>query len=119
MVRRIEEAIASSGTRPFAFASGHEHSLQVIGMSGRGTPAYQLVSGAGAKSERTTRVTGMRYAAEGFGYMRLDFRPEGVDLTVFARGVTERPVRPVFACTLSVDGSNTGCPEAPRAEGDG
>lgn len=115
MVRRIREAIAESGTRPLAFAAGHDHTLQVIGMSGAGTPAYQLVSGAGSKSERTKWVPGMRYAAEGYGYMRLDFRPEEVVLSVFAREVGRGPVHTVFRCMLSVDGTSEGCPEAPRA----
>jgi len=116
VVRRIQEAIAASGTRPFAYAAGHDHTLQVIGMSGAGSPAYQLVSGAGSKSERTAWVDGMRYAKEGYGYMRLDFRPDRVDQTVFARGPTDRTVRAVFGCTLSTDGTNAGCPEAPRMD---
>ncbi len=115
VVRRLQEAIAASGTRPLAFAAGHDHSLQVIGMSGAGSPAYQLVSGAGSKSERTMWIDGMRYATDGYGYMRLDFRPDRVDLTVYARGVEHGPVRPVYACSLSTDGTNGGCPEAPRA----
>jgi hypothetical protein len=116
VIRLIQEAIAASGTRPVAFAAGHDHTLQVIGMSGPGTPAYQLVSGAGSRSERARWVEGMRYATDGYGYMRLDFRSEGVDLVVFARAVSPGPVRPVLTCTLSTDGTNAGCPEAPRLD---
>jgi len=114
VIRRIQEAIAASGTRPLVYAGGHDHTLQVIGMSGAGTPVYQLVSGAGSKSERSAWVRGMRYATDGYGYMRLDFRADRVDLTVFARGVDSRRVQPVFGCRLTADDS--GCPEAPRTD---
>jgi hypothetical protein len=116
VVRRLQEAIAASGTRPFVYAAGHDHSLQVIALSGPGSPAYQLVSGAGSKSEPAMWVDGMRYATDGYGYMRLDFHADRVELTVYARGVAAGPVRPVYACSLSTDGTSNGCPEAPRAE---
>jgi hypothetical protein len=114
VVAAIRSAIESSGTRPLAFAAGHDHTLQVIGLPRPDAPAYQLVSGAGSKSERTRRIEGMRFASDGYGYMRLDFGPREVGLTVFAREVTEGPVRSVFGCTLSADGSSDGCAEAPR-----
>jgi hypothetical protein len=112
MVSRLGEAIAASGTRPLVHAAGHEHTLQVIGMTGPSSPAFQLVSGAGSKSERTRRVDGMRYATDGFGYMRLDFSGGDVWLTVFARDLGAGPVRPVFACQLSEDNTIGACPEA-------
>jgi len=112
MVRDIEQAIAASGAHPLAFAAGHDHTLQVIGMSGVDAPAYQLVSGAGSKTERSRHVEGMRYATDGFGYMRLDFMPHEARLTVFARSVGAGPVHAVFACTLSDDPG--ACPEARR-----
>jgi hypothetical protein len=114
MVGRLEEAIAASGARPLAFAAGHDHTLQVIAMAGAGTPAFQLVSGAGSKTERSRRIEGTRYATDGYGYMRIDFTRNGSRLTVFARDVDRGPVRPVFSCALTEEG--TGCPEAPRAE---
>ena len=85
-------------------------------MTEPGSPAFQLVSGAGSKSERTNRVDGMRYAIEGFGYMRLDFTEEGVGLTVFARDASSGPVRPVFTCQLEASGTIGVCPEAPLAD---
>jgi len=114
MVRRLEEAIAASGTRPFAFAAGHDHTLQVIGMTGPGAPSFQLVSGAGSRTERSRWIEGMRYATDGFGYMRLDFARDDIRLTVFARGVDEGPVREVFTCALSSDTDERVCPEARR-----
>jgi len=115
MVERIRRAIAESGTNPLVFAAGHDHTLQVIGMSGPGAPAFQLVSGAGSKTERSRWVDGMRYATDGFGYMRLDFTAADVRLTVFARGVDSGPVRAVFGCSLS-EGA-VACPGARRLGG--
>jgi hypothetical protein len=114
-VRGLQAAVAASETRPLAHAAGHDHTLQVIGMSGPGTPAYQLVSGAASKSERSRRIEGTRFATDGYGYMRLDFDAGQVRLTVFARGVDSGPVRAVFSCRLSTDGTNRECPEAPLA----
>lgn len=114
MVRRIQEAVAASGTRPLAQAAGHDHTLQVIGMEGPGAPAYQLVSGAGSRSDRSMWIEGMRFAQEGYGYMRLDFGANAAVLTVFARDVNRGPVHAVFRCRLATDGSNRECPEAPR-----
>lgn len=114
MVRRIREAIDLSGTRPLALAAGHDHTLQVVGMGGQGDPAFQLVSGAGSKSERSRWIEGMRYATDGFGYMRLDFTQDEVLLTVFARSVESGPVRALFSCALSDDPG--ACPEARRED---
>lgn len=118
MVRRIREAIAASGAEPLAAAAGHDHTLQVISMSGPGAPAFQLVSGAGSKSERSRRIDGTRYATDGFGYMRLDFFTDSVTLTVFRRPVDDAPLRPVFGCVLARRTAAAECPEAPLA-GDG
>jgi len=114
MIRRLHEAIDRSGARPLAFAAGHEHSLQVVGMSGLGAPAFQLVSGAGSKTERSRWIEGMRYATDGFGYMRLDFTPTEVRLTVFGRGVESGPMRPLFSCGLT--DAPGACPEARRVD---
>ena len=113
MVARLQEAIAASGTRPLVHAGGHDHTLQVIGVEAPDGPAYQLVSGAGSKSERSRQVSGTRYATDGFGYMRLDFEADGVGLTVFAMDVDGGPVRAVFACRLSTAGEDGSCPQAP------
>ncbi|MGD2046137.1 MAG: metallophosphoesterase [Gemmatimonadota bacterium] len=113
VIGHLREAIDVSGVRPLAFVAGHDHTLQVLGMTGSDAPWYQLVSGAGSKSERSRWIPGMRFATDGYGYMRLDFRSGGAQLTVFARDVESGPVHPVFGCSLSpVD---DGCPEAPRA----
>jgi hypothetical protein len=117
MLRRFEDAFAASGTRPLLHAAGHDHSLQVIRLGGPGQPAYQLVSGAGSKSENSRRIDGTRYATNGFGYMRLDFGPAGSSVTVFARSLDGGPLRAAFTCILSVTSAEGECPEAPLAEG--
>jgi hypothetical protein len=113
MIERTESAFAASGTRPLAHAAGHDHTLQVIRATDPRQPAYQLVSGAGSRSTNSRRIEGTRYAANGFGYMRLDFGAVGARLTVYARDVAGGPVRPVFTCTLSPDAPAGECPEAP------
>jgi hypothetical protein len=105
MIRKIEGAFEASGSRPLLHAAGHDHTLQVIRLTGPGRPAYQLVSGAGSRSTNSRRIDGTRYASNGFGYMRLDFGTVDARLTVYARDLEGGAVRPVFACTLS--------PEAP------
>lgn len=118
MIRRFEGASAASGTRPLLHAAGHDHTLQVIRLTGPGQPVYQLVSGAGSRSTNSRRIDGTRYAANGFGYMRLDFRAVSARLTVYARDLEGGAVRPVFTCTLSQAAPEAECPEAPLAEGD-
>ena len=118
MRRGIREAIAKSGAPPLIHAAGHDHTLQVIRMSGPGEPRYQLVSGALSKSSNVQRIDGTRYATNGFGYMRLDFIGELVRVTVFARPPVGGPLRPVFACALSQGAPAGECPEAPLAAGD-
>jgi hypothetical protein len=86
-------------------------------MAGPDEPRYQLVSGALAKSDAVRRIDGTRYATDGFGYMRLDFVGQQVQVTVFARHVSGGPVRAVFGCTLSQSAPADECPEAPRADG--
>lgn len=70
----LDSAFASDP--PFAFASGHDHGLQVI--SRAGSPV-SLVSGAGTYHhlDRVERVRGTRYEAHASGYMRLDFLADG------------------------------------------
>lgn len=112
MIQRLEEAIDASGTTPLVHAAGHDHNLQVLRLGGVGQPAYQLVSGSGAKTSKTTRIDGTRYATDGHGYMRLDFRNVDAHLTVFAQETTGGPVRAVFACGLA----DSECPEARLVE---
>jgi hypothetical protein len=67
---------------PLAYASGHEHNLQVIR---GGAMGYQLVSGSGAHRHWTAvgRTEGTLFARSAGGYMRLDVgRDGGVRLTV-------------------------------------
>lgn len=115
MRRGISEAIEAGGARPLIHAAGHDHNLQIIRMTGDDQPRYQIVSGAAARTERTRRVEGTRYATDGFGYVRLDFTAEDVRVVVHARAVDGGPVRPVFACTVSRAARPDECPEAPIA----
>lgn len=71
--RHMREAIegALSGHPPLAWASGHDHGLQVL----EGTPArYMLVSGAGifGHTQPPAWTTATRFASGGAGFMRLD-----------------------------------------------
>ena len=111
MLAGIRTAIVESGVRPLAFASGHDHSLQVIRMTGRDNPAFQLVSGSGSKPSPTDRVDGTRYAASAHGYMRLAFTASGPRLTVFGQRGDDPGVHALFACTLSAS-DDASCPEA-------
>jgi hypothetical protein len=108
----VRHAIVESGKKPLAFVAGHDHSLQVIRMTGRENPGFQLVSGSGSKTSPVDRVDGTRYAASAHGYMRLDFGPDRARLTVFAQSDDDPTVRPVFHCTLVSD-DVTSCAEAP------
>ena len=112
MLERLEKAIGDSGTRPLAMASGHDHSLQVIRMSGPHRPRYQLVSGSASKSSPAARIEGTRFASSSHGFMRLDFTPEGTRLVVFALRAEADAVVPVFTCPLSNEETET-CREAP------
>jgi hypothetical protein len=113
MRRELTAAIGRAGMRPLLHAAGHDHTLQVIRLNGSNEPHYQLVSGALSKTESVRRIAGMRYGADGFGYMRLDFFPEAVGLSVFRRDVSGGPVEAVFQCTIAREGPPDECPEAP------
>lgn len=116
MIRGIEGAFAAGGTRPLLHAAGHDHTLQVIRMPGPEQAAYQLVSGAGSRSTNSRRIEGTRYAANGYGYMRVEFDAVAAQVTVYARSVDGGPVAAVFTCSLSTAGPDEECPEAPRAD---
>jgi hypothetical protein len=71
MIRVVSEALAEAP--PFAFAAGHDHSLQVL--DGGTTARLMLVSGAGSAS-RLTRVNALDetiFAHSHAGFMVLDF----------------------------------------------
>jgi len=111
MIRSIYGAIEASGTRPLAFVAGHDHSLQVIGLNDPMAPYFQLLSGSASKTSPVGRIEGTRYAAEAYGYMRLDFSPSATHLVVFAQTTPGEDVRAVFACSLDPNEPRS-CPEA-------
>ena len=117
MIERFEQVFAASGVQPLFHAAGHDHSLQVIRRSGSDLPAYELVSGAGSRSTNTRRIEGTRYAANGYGYMRVDFQVSGAYVTVYARALDGGALRPVFACSMSAATAADSCAEAPLQAG--
>ena len=76
--RRMRERI-EAGFRPrrhLAFASGHEHNLEVVE---GGAADYLLVSGAGAYHHTTpvVRIPGTKFASSDAGFLRLDLMASG------------------------------------------
>jgi hypothetical protein len=61
----------------------------------------------------------MRYASNGYGYIRIDFDPDVVRMLVYAREKDGGPVRAVFACEITSSGAPTECAEAGIEEGGG
>ena len=119
MAQRLEGAFAASGAPPLIQAAGHDHNLQVIGLSQASGSDYQLVSGSASRNSNVRRVDGTRYASDGFGYMRLDFDGAAVRLYVYAREAAGGPVRTVFRCTVASSDRSADCPEASLAGGGG
>ena len=117
MTRRFENAFRASGKHPFVHAAGHDHNLQVIRVDDADAARYQLVSGAASRTANARRITGTRYATNGFGYMRLDVGVSEAQLIVYAREVSGGAVRPVFTCSISEEAPASECPEAPLAGG--
>lgn len=83
--RRMREALegALRERPPLVYASGHEHTLQVLeGRSARNL----LVSGAGIYGHTSSveRIPGSRFASSSPGFMRLDFTATGTRLAVLA-----------------------------------
>lgn len=115
MLERLRATFLASGAPPFMLAAGHDHTLQVIRLSGPDLPRYQLVSGSASRTEEARRIEGTRYASNGYGYIRLELQDAGARLTVFARTVQSGPVRAVFACTLTTDDASGMCDAAPLA----
>lgn len=68
---------ATAGAPPLVWASGHEHSLEVL--RGGDAAAYLLVSGAGSASKVTAVGDGpdTLFALAGTGFMALDFLEDG------------------------------------------
>ncbi len=62
---------------PLAIVGGHDHSLQVLEGTVPGDPGWILVSGAGSKRTGVSDWPGMRFHAEGPGYMRIVFYKDG------------------------------------------
>jgi hypothetical protein len=119
MADRLHQAFAASGAPPLIQAAGHDHNLQVIKLSEVDRSEYQLVSGAAAKSSNVRHIEGMRYASNGYGYIRIDFDPDVVRMLVYAREKDGGPVRAVFACEITSSGAPTECAEAGIEEGGG
>ena len=116
MLTGLRTAIEESGVRPVAFASGHDHSLQVIALNGDDEPAFQLVSGSGSRTSAVEAIDGTRYAKAGHGYMRMVFTETSTDLVVFGQSSEGGSVHALFACALSADAQEA-CAEAPLLEG--
>jgi hypothetical protein len=73
---KLSLAVAFSDQPPLAYASGHDHGLQVIQ---GGVAHYQLVSGAGiyAHEGPLTGIAGAELALQAAGYMRVDILRDG------------------------------------------
>ena len=73
MVRRIGDAVA--GDLPLVYASGHDHSLEV--MQGGPGAEYLLVSGSGSKVTGVSHGDNTLFAHSHKGFMVLDFVDDG------------------------------------------
>ena len=97
-------AVADSPRRPLAFASGHEHTLQVFEGSGFGT-GWLLVSGAGSRLRELEKgdalfAAGAQHGERGF--MRLEFFADGsVLLSVVTDGAGTCRARSSDDCALT------------------
>ena len=92
MVDSLAAAVSSAPSRPVAFASGHEHTLQVFRGDGFGAD-WLLVSGAGSRLTAVEKADALFAAGRGHGergYMRVEFFRNGaVLLTVVTDGSSE------------------------------
>lgn len=92
MVDSLATAMSSAPSRPLAFASGHEHTLQVFSGDGFGAD-WLLVSGAGSRLRSVEQVDARFAAGRAHGergYMRVSFFRDGaVLLTVLTDGTRE------------------------------
>lgn len=90
--RRLQAALQES-RRPVIYASGHEHSLQVL--QGDGAIGYLLVSGAGAEKKGTKVGHGDNtlFAHAHPGFMELEVLADGrIYLRVFEPNAAGQPV---------------------------
>jgi hypothetical protein len=89
MVDSLAAAVSSAPSQPLAFASGHEHTLQVFRGEGFGAD-WLLVSGAGSRLTAVEQADALFAAGRGHGergYMRVEFFRGGkVLLTVVTDG---------------------------------
>lgn len=84
-IEAFREIVRATDRRPFVFAAGHDHSLQVFEAVEPTDPRFGLVSGAGSKLSPVSQADGLRYAASRPGYMTLVFRRDrGVELFLTA-----------------------------------
>lgn len=80
----LREIFARQG-QPFAFAGGHEHSLQIFGAIQDTDPRYSIVSGSASKLSGVGSADGMYFGRSWPGYMRLVIEKDGgVSLFVVA-----------------------------------
>ena len=83
MRQQLETVFSSAlkkGLRPIVYASGHDHSLQVLISKKQKLPMYYLVSGLGSGSEHLVghdERTLFSYVAETGGFMVLDMLENG------------------------------------------
>jgi hypothetical protein len=90
LIADLSEVFART-SRSIIYATGHEHSLQVIDESHGDASVLHLVSGSGSKVTGARPIDGSRFTAGMPGYMRLDFRSGGrVQLDVIAQCSEER-----------------------------
>jgi hypothetical protein len=92
MVDSLAAALSSASRPPVAFASGHEHTLQVFSGEGFGAD-WLLVSGAGSRLRSVETADALFAAGREHGergYMRVEFFRDGaVLLAVITDGVGE------------------------------
>lgn len=91
--RRVLQAIEASGRRVDLFLAGHQHSLQALYGAGA---TLHVVSGAGGASIRRLAPAANRpYAEARYGFVRIDARPEALDVMFLALdGIFDRDAEP-------------------------
>ncbi len=78
--RRLQEVFRRE-RRPFLFAGGHEHSLQLLELEGDRAPDWSLISGSASKLTRVDSVAGTRYGRSAPGFAWITVRTDGaIDL---------------------------------------
>jgi hypothetical protein len=87
--------------RPFVYASGHEHVLEVL--DGGEMADYLLVSGAGSKNSPVKHGARTLFDAYGEGFMVLDFLNDG-SVTLRVITTDDGPEEGAVAFTMDLDG---------------